>query len=96
MKNQGLKLNIDKVTVILDFFLDPGSWMLDPRNNISEVRTWCRTVEFKFSKKKNDTVVIVFMITFRKIVPGTIKWSRKTPPAVLHNLREKSGAEIKY
>ena len=69
--------------------------MLDPRNNISEVRTWCRTVEFKFSKK-NDTVVIVFMITFRKIVPGTIKWSRKTPTAILHNLREKSGAKIKY
>jgi hypothetical protein len=39
---------------------------------------------------------MVFMINFRKIVPGTMKWSRKTPTALLHNLREKSGAKIKY
>ena len=69
--------------------------MLDPRNNISEIRTWCRTVEFKFSNM-NNTVVVVVMITFREIIPGTVNWSRKTPPAILHNLREKSGAEIKY
>ena len=69
--------------------------MLHPRNNISEIWIWFRTVEFKFSNM-NDTVVLVFVITFRGIVPGTIKWSRKTPPAILRNLREKSGAEIKY
>jgi len=69
--------------------------MLDPRNNISEIWTWFCTVASKFSEK-NDTVVVVVMITFREIVTGTIKWSRKTPPALLHNLREKSGAEIKY
>ena len=69
--------------------------MLDPRNNISEIWIWFRTVAFKFSNM-NDTVVLVLMITFREIAPGTIKLSRKTPPAILHNLREKSGAEIKY
>ena len=69
--------------------------MLDPRNNISEIWTWFCTVASKFSNM-NDTVVLVLMITFREIVPGTIKWSRKTPTAILHNLREKSGAEIKY
>jgi hypothetical protein len=38
---------------------------------------------------------LVFVITFRKIVPRTKKWSTKTPPAILYNLREKSGAKIK-
>jgi hypothetical protein len=29
---------------------------------------------------------LVFVITFRKIIPRTSKWSRKTRPAILHNL----------
>ena len=29
---------------------------------------------------------LVFAITFRKIIPMTIKWSRKTPLAILYNL----------
>jgi hypothetical protein len=38
---------------------------------------------------------LVFVITFRKIVPRTWKWSRKLRLAILYNLREKSGVKIK-
>jgi hypothetical protein len=38
---------------------------------------------------------LVSVITFREIAPRTYKWARKTPPAILYNLREKSGPEIK-
>jgi hypothetical protein len=31
---------------------------------------------------------------FEKIVPMTYKWSRKTPPAILYNLREKSSPKF--
>jgi hypothetical protein len=37
----------------------------------------------------------VFVITFRKIVPMTYKWSRRTRLVILYNLREKLGAKIK-
>jgi hypothetical protein len=36
-----------------------------------------------------------FRHTFRKLVPRTKKSPRKTTPAILYNLREKSGPKIK-
>ena len=38
---------------------------------------------------------LVFVITFREIASWTKKWARKTPPAILYNLREKSGPKLK-
>ena len=85
----GLRLHWHALDNSARFFWirDPGCWILE-------------IIFLRFGRGSarwhQNLVVVVVMITFREIIPGTVNWSRKTPPAILHNLREKSGAKIKY